>query len=509
MRKGMSIQTMLGVGVIVFVAALVALNITGFTWPEFGALMTDDGCTLVKPQFGRIECEPVSSVQTKNAEAFLTYGEDYGNRPFYRVECGDNENSPSCDYYVRCDCNPSDPSCYFYYQASDNSNCRIGTDNWCKQGVTGGQESRFLSNKQLGTTIQIGSCKGTIGTLYAGEVGTYFVPYGLKVYEYGGAFRYNTQSCSLSDWGFNDRTNVMVNCGGVPGCSKEYQGDYIEFDDWVNYLASWDYVVEGLDSRYIENYNGQQAYCIAGKIYSLKEMDTVGGCYAVQSSVIANEECCPGMQAGNQYCGDDFEWHTQSSGEKECYTDLQCYVSTSTGTEYIPDYSTQDLDIVKWECVSNKCVITDRKYVQCVPPNVGCPAGQVCNPNKGYICENQIGPGIACGDGVCSSPYEDIINCPQDCTNPNEWDLEFLWIVVLAVLGAGIGYAAGKWLGLGIGAAIGGIIGLIIYWYLGLAWWQQLALGIGGLVGGGITLYLFGGAIASFILMVIIIWRKK
>lgn len=507
--KGLGIQTMLGVMAILVVATFSILSLAGFSWDFSASIQTDGGCTLVRPEFGRVECEPVSNSKTTLGQISFAAA-DYGENPYYRVECGDNENSPACDFAGICNTNVAGGAEFFFQTSDPDYNCAIGGSTWCHPVIQGNTLTTLTEDSPIGTTFQVGACRKLGIAYYPGSVSTKFVPYGLNVYEFGGAFRYNTQSCSLSDWGFADRGNVIVDCGNLPGCTNEYSGDFLAYDDWVNYLAGWSYVVEGLDSRYVADYNGQDAYCIAGTIYSLKDVDTLNGaCYSVQSSVIGNEDCCPGMVVGNQVCGNDFQYHNQGSGEIECYTDLNCFVPIATGTEYVPDYGTSDLDVVKWQCISNKCEVVDRKAVQCVPPNVGCPDGQVCNPNKGFICENQIGPGIECGDGICSPPYESAVTCPQDCSNPTLWTWDFLWIIGLALIGAGIGFAVGKWKGLMAGAGIGTVIGLVIYWFVGLSWWQQILLGIGGVAGTGFIIYLFGGAILSFIAIAIYAWRKK
>lgn len=466
---------MMGAAVIVIVAGLFILSTSGWQWPSPGSIQVGD-CPLVKPQFGRMECEPLSHTPITLPQISFDASEK-GSYANYRVKCGDDENTQHCEFWATC--NGGVLGQQFVFQISNpNYNCPIGSGSWCFQDVADRTPTK-VAEGSVGTTLQISGCKKLNVFLYPGTTSTKFIPYGLNVYDSGGKYRYNTQSCSLD--GFSDSGKIVTECGdNIEDCDRTTSSSFLAFDDWVNYLTGWTYVAEGIDSQIVD-YQGQQAYCQVDTLYHIETINTKGGqCYKVPTIVLTQDiDCCPGMQGPNSECGDDFKWHDLGpSGD--CFSDLECYGQG----RYVPDYGTDAIDIVKYGCISNFCEVVDRKVVQCTPPNIGCPAGYVCNPNKGYICEKQAGPGIECGDGVCSPPYEDVYTCPTDCGQPGDFDWNIVWIIILALVVGLVGYKLGGPISAGVGGIMGGIIGYAVYWFLGLSWWQQLLLGIGAGAGG-------------------------
>ena len=128
--------------------------------------------------------------------------------------------------------------------------------------------------------------------------------------------------------------------------------------------------------------------------------------------------------------------------EKDCFTDLQC----PGGGQFFTDYSTP-FTVTRYACVNFKCELEETKTVACTPPNIGCPAGEFCNPLKGYICEEQVGPAPVCGDGVCTSPYETSVNCPADCAEEEKelnWTNVLLAILILVIVIGMVALVASK-----------------------------------------------------------------
>mgnify|MGYP000545349267 CR=1 FL=1 len=377
------------------IADLIA-SLTGSTY---------QGCKLVLPQFGRIECEPISHAKARISHANL--------KPPFTVRCGDEENSPSCDVYLYWDREwwGAPLRCCFDYAGTRSG--RVCVD----EG-----ETAYLGSIPAGGYITVTSmCIG--GSSF--DLHEEFIPYGLNVYDSGGKFRYSTKNCNLKD--FIDWSKVCKE----GECGKAMYSTQLQFDDWVNYLSSWVYAPLDKNNK-IVNYEGKEAYCQVNSIYELEKFVTQDGtCYVYPAKKIASVDCCPGMEMANAVCGDDFKWHPIIVGEcnvdsdcpsgykcinhecvkpKECFSDLEC---PGQGN-FIPDYSTIESDIVRWACVQGECKVVERKQVECTPPNIGCQAGYICDIAT-YKCVKQEGPMGYCGDGYCDAKLENHDNCPQDC----------------------------------------------------------------------------------------------
>lgn len=113
--------------------------------------------------------------------------------------------------------------------------------------------------------------------------------------------------------------------------------------------------------------------------------------------------------------------------------------------------------------------------------------GQSCDLKA--CCE-----GLVCGGG--------ILGVGKTCQT-EEPNYNWIWIIIVAVLLALLGYIAAGYLGAGVGAIIGGIIGYGVYWFLGLEIWQQWLLGIAGAGGTILLLYVGGAAIFAIIIAII------
>ena len=487
---------------------------------------TVDGCevkTLI-PILGRIECE----VYKEGAESIR----EFGPEPTL-IRFGDEENSPRAET-VSFMCEKAD---YVIYQLDPNYNpnipCPIGSDNWCQFEVTPGVWRAFGTDVKLGERFNL-YCQEYVGVYplgwwgekSKGKVKFVYNQYALIAHESGGKKVLNAKSCKLDD----DKIEIKNLC--VEGSGKDYatgsfltckelkESTRLNFGDWVNYVAFWS---EGPSDLNLVDYDGEKAFCSMGRIYSLGKITTKSGCYVYPKDLIDIKDCCPGMMSANAYCGDDFKWHPISTGEcksdedcpegyvcqeNKCIASGQTCISTAQcpgGGDWIPDYSSSKPTVLKFKCVDRICKVQEKKTVECIPPDRGCPEGKICDPNKGYVCVTPSGPPGYCGDGVCS-PYENPIICPEDCKiNPVSFNMNLLWIIMPTLMGAVLGYAIKRdtvWLIAGTVFGLAG--GLILYYLATLPTIVKILLGLGVIGGVSVILWLFGGAIFTIIMAILL-----
>lgn len=252
-------------------------------------------------------------------------------------------------------------------------------------------------------------------------------------------------------------------------------------------------------------------------------------CQKIQGYCNSDLQCQPQggeMQDANCYkdrtTGKFYEWY----GGCDLTTNT-CKTPTTTEVACCPSYCSQwgqwcdkkngckDAIIPKPDCPSGFCCdgVTHQKQgcasgLQCcttADPHVG-----VCQESCGNLCLEKgqpcdLSPGECCPGLECSGGFLGLIGkiCQEPIVNWN-----WVWIIILALIGSGIGYVVGKWKGAILLGILGGVIGFLYYWFTTLAWWQQWLLGIGGVVGGGLMVYLFGGAILAFVVMLIVALKK-
>lgn len=379
---------------------------------------------LAIPLMGRIECEPISG-QVQLAHSIPING--------ITVNCGDNENTPNCEGGLAIKCSGD----RLRFQLGSD----IGTTRWSYLDVITNQYTQLLSFFARGDNIflQCGYFNILFGDIWeqtTGEAITIYTPYGLNIYEDGGKFLYNVRSCDIADINLNNRQNICLKVGPTGYCqTPNTYGTTLPFNTWVNYVSKW---VAGISELSLNNYNGQQVYCQGdGNIYSLGTIELTSGCYNFPLEVIANVDCCPNQMTSNAYCGSDFTWHpiiiSECSAEitcpqgytctnqrcvtinQQCISDLNCYGNGLRTCDYTnPDYNT----LVQYKCINGICQLTDEKTISCCPPNYGCDTGYFCDASSGYICKQQVGPELVCGDKVCTPQYEDYLSCPTDCIPP-------------------------------------------------------------------------------------------
>jgi len=497
-------KTLAIIGILISLATLIGtakFNWNLFQFYPFQVLDVSECNYILEPRWGRIECEPVTHVWQTSTE--LEIAGDYF------LKCGDNENSPACRLYAKLQknlaCWGSRDSgyrfCYQYLNPKGEVKCRELT---CDE-VNRGEWVEILSDQEyrLGTFIKVWFEEGywPFNEKVSGWVKETYLPYGLVVKE-GGKWRYKTDSCDIGEV-----LNKELVC--LEGdCDQPLKTRIIAFDSWVNYLAGWTQVPPDFAKRVV-TYNGRPYYCQpsvgGGELYELESAKLSDGktyCWPGKWSGI-HVECCPGMITFDKYCGEDLRWHPIEEFEgRECDSDLDCGDNGIIERKDVYPYVVE-----RYACINGKCVKVEEKEVECLPPNLGCPEGYLCAPEKGYKCIKQVGPAIKCGDGICTRPYENEFNCPQDCLKEPEVgkiDMSLLAIVIMVVLGGLVAYARTRDVVWGIVGAIAGFIaGYIIYWILSLPWWVKLLGGIGLAAGGGLILYFFGGTILMLLMFLL------
>lgn len=269
------------------------------------------------------------------------------------------------------------------------------------------------------------------------------------------------------------------------------------------------------------------------KDYGDKTYDgkTIGQCGVI--AVDDAGECCQNSDCGSigtYYCDWDSSKNKGACRPVEQDTDQECrysYDCTQTGT------GCRDRVLYGVKCVSGTCQYTEKDVGCCTIDD--CPNGYFCNSDRQcqpaqqeqrecpFSCCDQryntddlyykqkacpLDVSVCCPDHSCKAS-RDLCGYVPGTEPPGSFDWNWIWIVVIGALLGLLGYAFGGSIGAAIGAITGGIIGYMIYWYLGLAWWQQLLLGIGGIAGGGIMLYLFGAAVVGFIVILAVALIKK
>lgn len=502
------------IGIVVVVLIIAAIAVSVIIVPELAITEEKvDGCTFLRPEFGRIECEPISAKPVENVVDM-----DLGKGSF-TLKCGDDENTPGpCKYYIRC----VSGACWTKVSSSTS------TKHYGPFGDSGELSKDYrteVMSVNLGQTITFEDIQPLLNSKI--KVWEASIRYGLNVYDSGGKWRYNIESCDLGDLSWVEKSRVCIRTDGK-ACKEIKKTDRLPFDTWVNYLSDWTPVPLDI-SRKIVIWQGSQAYCQVNQIYNLGEFETEAGCYKYPNSIIASVDCCPGMETANSRCSDNFKWEPIETWECqtnadcdegykcqnnkciliiECVSSLECPgigqdICTQVGNEYI---------VTKYGCINNKCIVGADVKVDCCPPFSGCDEGYVCDPSKGYKCIKQTGPDIVCGDGVCSKPFENVVNCPEDCeVEPFEIPWNYVLPIIIIVIGTLLTYVLTKnWIWTAIGFLVSSVIGLILWWFLSLTWWARilLTLGIAGSIVGIVYILIVTG-ILGFMVMVILVLRRK
>jgi len=424
-RKGiapLAIVAVIGVVLILFITGSQLKNIGAMFIPAEMVNIGGENCQFVRPEFGRICCE--SSATTYTSEQFDKWIENKGTIwpdyfVKYAVKCGDDENTDSCKVYVKMDgiqvgAVRTVPFAFLDYCIGNSCepNIRI------VQGGQPGYEYKVVENLRPGQVLWI---HGRIVYLHPEDalgkihVFTKYHAFGLNVYEHGGRSRYFTRSCDISTLNWEDRKRIVRKAPSDIESLGYEKGSRIDYGECVNYVIDYEPVALDSSKRLID-YFGQKVYCVGvsnidspASLYSLEKIKTDdGSCFARKGNFIKSVDCCPGQIFGNYECK-NFKW-VKLEKERECAFDSDCPPSYG---DWVSDPENVNR-IMRQKCRLGKCVV-EYKIVECQPPRTNCPEGFICEPRVGYKCVKQIGSEIVCGDKVCSKPYEDYVNCPEDC----------------------------------------------------------------------------------------------
>jgi len=406
---------------------------------------------------------------------------------------------------------------YFRFKSSVTEACPLGGETWCESPVAGhGTYTTIFTdvpNFRLTGYCLKKKWMGLKEEKTTAKLKFVYDAYGLvAISPTWGRQIVAANTCDLK---YADKSRIP----------KDVTQTRVNYGESINYLVAW---VEGPYELNVHRWNGRDVFCMdTGAIYSIGKFRAKdGNCYAYPNKIIAYEDCCPGQQAANLICDEDFKWKPLQTNK--CQTDADCKEGykciMGTCTKVVECFSTMECpgagdwivdtsdptrrSVVKYECRDHSCVIVDRKTGQCTPPNIGCPNGQVCILDRTTgmtYCKPSQATGGYCGDGVCQS-WENAESCPQDCAMPipSPANLKWIWIPYFALLGAMVQYAKRRDV---IDASIGGMVGMLVgygvYWFLSLPTIAKI-LAVGGgiaLVTGLIYLLFFTGFGATLLLL--------
>lgn len=305
--------------------------------------------------------------------------------------------------------------------------------------------------------------------------------YCLKVYETTTGFG---ADCLL---GYESTCTVG---GGHLAKTKEGPSRTIPFTKGFNYLNYWDTVDYELNEKKLFTYNGKDAFCFGGTIYSKGIFETMSGIkyYYPESPPIAREDCCPGWVGAGYRCDDNFNW--VELGEEDCITSWDCPGQGKWGRDFH-----EANQIYQAICVDGTCEY-EYKDVDCSHDDE-CPEGQYCN-KLSWTCEPETGP----PPGV---PRPPIAGLPGSLSNLiAEYGIFIfpilIWLLITTFVGAFYEWQLG-WKAWVIGALVGILVAWAVYWFLS-TWWIQV------LAGAGILLWVIGGGLGAAILLLATKGRK-
>jgi hypothetical protein len=551
--------------IVLIPAIVIVLAISVFTIWKLGLIPYElnPQCDLLKAQRGYVICELVKA----DARNELELGDAGGFPKFYQItkRCGAWENTPHCEFYFRHSGGGGDLG----YCVSATGSCEID------MGVFGGAtkidvpnagQDYYITRVPVGHYITVKANTPLIGDLEHPTLITQFEDYQLVVYDGDGSRNvYNYRSCDLGDFSWVDRDDYCTD-GNCP--DGTYTDDRLSWGESVNYFYDWQNVPVDITHQLLEK-DGQDVYCVmsstGGEIYNIEQFETRSGCYYYpQNRMAETVDCCPGVESSNSICGDDFQWHPIQIGECDndadcrgaygdnyyCGSDHECHRDVECRSDLECPYSGQDychatsggFELVRYGCSGQgECVFEQEDNVDCCPPYDGCEEGQVCDPNSGYTCVNQEGPGeIVCGDGACDYPYENINNCPDDCelicieegskhADPGCCEGSFnlfgycrnsilslfsiVGLFVFFIVRSEKALKKKDWYKILINFGITVFLGAICFWVI--VSWKKILLGLGiASLLGGAALYFFGGAILVILGTILKLWdmfggRKK
>lgn len=358
--------------------------------------------TFIKPQWARLECSPTDAYEGKEIKWL-------DQQTLFKCD----KNTEECRFSIIDDpqvsCINPLQKLQGYYRICDlnGNNCGAKTQ-YITCGGTMTNYVTFPSGK---------SVKFDTGLLIVGERNTKITfewkPWQLYRYVGGSKFVVNSGSCAITSFA---KSNILLEDKPITDTLYRTGG---EGTKWVNYVNDWVYG----PATNIVNYNGQQAYCSSGKVFSIIKVQVADGSIkqvdpnyvgtkpdgttlSGLGNVIANVECCPNEPS----CGSDFKYIKAEDTTKQCVSDIQCFNAGGP----VPISQTS---YVKYQCVDNICVKSSPITVQCTN-SAQCNNGEVCDlstTNYGNCIKPDTGE--YCGDKICQLT-ESPSTCSADCGSP-------------------------------------------------------------------------------------------
>jgi hypothetical protein len=474
------------------------------------------------PILGRIACEPVDGVGVQSISTDVVSGSTK------TVVCGDNENSDKCEIKAKCGPYTFAVSEKIYYRVNAEETWHLG----CSDKPA--DYECLLKTINAGDKIEVW-CKGGVPEYGPGTIIEYFEPYKLYRHDGGGRFEVwhetGFYSCDLQYLSQEVKSQLCYegfaeSIDGPKIHCEDIASTLVPFGTWKNYVAHWS------DGPYDLNvneyaYGGQTVFCSAGVLYSIGEITLSDMCYNYPETYIATVSCCPGDMSENAYCGDTFEWIPINVGD--CVTDADCPIGYSCidadciyqemtcisdlecmgGGKFSCNYDDVPLTATRWGCLNGVCQQAETIPVECCPPAVNCPTGQLCNAET-FQCEGGTGGKMECGDGVCSRPFENEISCPTDCGTLMD-NTHLMTYLVIALITIIMAILVGKLSGFGpvgyfLGGCLGLIVSLILWYFLNLPVWVYWLIGLVGI--GGLYIFIAIGGLAA-VLTALVLGRSK
>ena len=386
--KPMSSKAQLSVITIVFL--IIIIGVAGYyTLNSLSIVSSGD---FAKPLWARLECSPDSN-NIHYQSAYLDQQSLF--------KC--NDNTEQCDFQVT-------NSFYTLLAQVYVQQCDINGANCNSIQAYNGGGTKALPSIASGKSYKFSTNTGQAGYIVIKQTDT---PYKLFRF-YGGAKDIvNSVDCTVQS---SDKALIPNN--GFSGTTLQRQGGYGA--SWYNYVDDWAYG----PATNVYTYNGQQAYCSAGKLYSIVTLQMANGQlvklapdYNSQTasgqtinglgSLITAVECCP----NEPNCNSNFKYipinnNSQNNG-KSCFSDVQCF---NAGTP-VPTDATH---YVKYTCQNSLCVASSPISVTCTT-NAQCPSSQICDQSlTNYGKCVQQNTGAYCGDNICQTT-ENFNLCPSDC----------------------------------------------------------------------------------------------
>lgn len=414
---------------------LIVLIIGGLVYGGLGAsksLYSFTSGDFVKPQWGRLMCQPEDLISKSPIEKQLSKNE-------VEITCGEDEYTTECEVWIRSGdvgmtadnfkfCvvdgfdSTCDPSCSF------SEGCNLEKDRK-KQlpSISPGQKIIFTASDTFG-----------FGEAEALFVYKRWFPW--KVFKEEGSQLSiaNPTNCDLTS------NTEKSSTSGIPEVSYKSHLEFTGGEDkqWIHYIYDW---IPTTGYQVVTHPDEGQVYCSGNTIYELTEVKLKDGRVIkldpgsqipskveddliLQSygSPIKKVECCYPTEASTGCCPD----FTRGciADEVPCTLDIECANGGSPRTQSCNSQIAE-------KCVNNVCVAQDVVNVQCTA-DACCPEGKVCNLLD-YTCIDS-GSSPYCGDGVCST-FENNINgtgayCEKDCGTKNvDEDQDWIPFAILGV----------------------------------------------------------------------------